>query len=45
MADDIGLMTDAKKRAGMLDKDARAPVRLISHQSSGINHLRYGTDS
>jgi hypothetical protein len=29
----------------MLDKEARVPVRLISHKSSGINHFRYGTDS
>jgi hypothetical protein len=33
MADGIWLMTDAKKNAGILDMDARVPVRLISHQS------------
>jgi hypothetical protein len=38
-------MADAKGRVGILDKDARVPVRLISHKSSGINHFRYGTDS
>jgi hypothetical protein len=38
MADALWLMTDAKKGAGILHKDARVPVRLISHQSSGIRH-------
>jgi hypothetical protein len=45
MAVDLWLMTDAKRSAGILDKGARVPARLISHQPSGINHFGYGTDS
>jgi hypothetical protein len=35
------LMTDAKKRAGILDQDARVPVRLIFNQSYYIIYFCY----
>jgi hypothetical protein len=45
MADGRWLMTDAKNGAGILDQDARAPILLICHQSSGIKHFRQVTES